>query len=74
MKWQAQCDTSFVLLMASIANYESLEGIVGTVFWRAPEVLQALQDVGSRPVRSKNSDVSNFQMLYYKNIDWKHSS
>ncbi len=32
--------------MASIANYESLEGIVGTVFWRAPEVLQALQDVG----------------------------
>jgi hypothetical protein len=59
--------------MASFANYESLDGIVGTAFRRAPEVLQALQDVG-RLVRSKNSDVSNFQMLYYENIDWRHLS
>jgi len=73
MKWQGQCDTPSVLLMASIANYESLEGIVGTAFWRAPKVLQALQEVG-RFLRSKNSDVSNFQMLYYENIDWRHSS
>lgn len=59
--------------MASIANYETLEGIVSTAFWRTPEVLQALQDIG-RFVRSKNSDVSNFQMLYYENIDWRHTS
>ncbi len=58
--------------MASIANYENLEGIVGTAFWRAPEVIQALQDVGNS-VRSKNSDVSNFQMLYYENVNWRHS-
>jgi hypothetical protein len=51
----------------SIANYESLESIVGTAFWSASEVLQALQDVG-RLVCSKKSDVSNLQMLYYYEI------
>jgi hypothetical protein len=52
---------------------ESLDDIANTVFWRAPKVLQALQDV-DRPVRFKNSDISNLQMLYYENIDWRHLS
>jgi hypothetical protein len=65
MNSQASVTHPLLYVMASFAHYESLEGIVGTAFWRAPEVLQALQDV-DRLVCSKNSDVCNFQMLYYE--------
>jgi hypothetical protein len=65
MNSQANVTQSLLYVMASFANYESLEGIVGTASWRVPQVLQALQDV-ERLVCSKNSDVCNFQMLYYE--------
>jgi hypothetical protein len=45
MNSQASVTHPLLYVMASFANYESLGRIVGTAFWRAPEVLQALQDL-----------------------------
>ncbi len=48
-----------------IGDFESSAGIVGTLFWRAPEVLQALKD-RVQPVLSPAADVYSFGMLCYE--------
>ncbi|CAM6029168.1 unnamed protein product [Sphagnum balticum] len=49
-----------------IGDYESSDDVVGTRFWRPPEVLQSLQD-GTKPVKwSFAGDVYSFGMLCYE--------
>ncbi len=48
-----------------IGDYESSGDVVGTGFWRPPEVLQALQG-GTEPVWSREGDVYSFAMLCYE--------
>jgi serine/threonine protein kinase len=48
-----------------IGDYESSDDVVGTGFWRPPEVLQALKD-GTKPVWSREGDVYSFAMLCYE--------
>ncbi|CAN5958032.1 unnamed protein product [Sphagnum jensenii] len=48
-----------------IGDYESSDDVVGTGFWRPPEVLQALKD-GTDPVWSREGDVYSFAMLCYE--------
>jgi serine/threonine protein kinase len=48
-----------------IGDYESSHDVVGTGFWRPPEVLQALKD-RTKPVWSREGDVYSFAMLCYE--------
>ncbi|CAM6029349.1 unnamed protein product [Sphagnum balticum] len=48
-----------------IGDYESSDDVVGTGFWRPPEVLQAVKD-GTKPVWSREGDVYSFAMLCYE--------
>ncbi|CAK9203822.1 unnamed protein product [Sphagnum troendelagicum] len=48
-----------------IGDFESSDDIVGTLFWRAPEVLQALKD-RVQSVLSPAADVYSFGMLCYE--------
>jgi len=48
-----------------IGDYESSDDLVGTGFWRAPEVLQALRD-GSSVAYSPAVDVYGFGMVCYE--------
>jgi len=48
-----------------IGDFESSDDVVGTGFWRPPEVLQALKD-GTKPVWSREGDVYGFAMLCYE--------
>jgi serine/threonine protein kinase len=48
-----------------IGDFENSDDIVGTLFWRAPEVLQALKD-RVQPVLSPAADVYSFGMLCYE--------
>ncbi|CAM6030467.1 unnamed protein product [Sphagnum balticum] len=48
-----------------IGDYESSDDVVGTGFWRAPEVLQALRD-GSSVAYSPAVDVYGFGMVCYE--------
>jgi hypothetical protein len=48
-----------------IGDYESSDDVVGTGFWRPPEVLQARED-GRKPVWSREGDVYSFAMLCYE--------
>ncbi|CAK9202827.1 unnamed protein product [Sphagnum troendelagicum] len=49
-----------------LGDYESSEGDVsGTGFWRAPEVLQALE-VNATPVLTEKSDVYSYAMVCYE--------
>jgi serine/threonine protein kinase len=53
----------------SIADFESSVGIVGTGFWRAPEVLLALKNGNhSREPFTQKSDVYSFAMTCYEVI------
>jgi len=52
-----------------IGDYESSDDVVGTGFWRAPEVLQALRDGSSSDLRlvySPAVDVYGFGMVCYE--------
>ncbi|CAK9201833.1 unnamed protein product [Sphagnum troendelagicum] len=48
-----------------IGDYESSDEVMGTEFWRPPEVLQALKD-RTKPVWSREGDVYSFAMLCYE--------
>ncbi|CAK9864227.1 unnamed protein product [Sphagnum jensenii] len=48
-----------------IGDFESTNGVVGTRFWRAPEVLQALRN-GAKPMLSPAADVYSYGMLCYE--------
>ncbi|KAH8955474.1 hypothetical protein BDL97_08G140700 [Sphagnum fallax] len=49
----------------SVGDYESSNGVVGTAFWRAPEVLKALRD-NITPTYSAAVDVYGFGMVCYE--------
>ncbi len=53
-----------------IGDYESSEGVCGTRFWRAPEVLQALKS-GVTPVFTEKSDVYSYAMVCYEILTGK---
>ncbi len=48
-----------------IGDFESSDGVVGTRFWRAPEVLQALEN-DVKPILSPAADVYSYGMLCYE--------
>ncbi|KAH9541027.1 hypothetical protein CY35_14G038000 [Sphagnum magellanicum] len=48
-----------------IADFETSDGVVGTRFWRAPEVLQAVKN-GVKPILSPAADVYSYGMLCYE--------
>ncbi|KAH9576742.1 hypothetical protein CY35_01G179300 [Sphagnum magellanicum] len=48
-----------------VGDYESSDGVVGTGFWRAPEVLKAVKE-GIRPTYTTAVDVYGFGMVCYE--------
>ncbi|CAK9203748.1 unnamed protein product [Sphagnum troendelagicum] len=48
-----------------IGDFESSDGVVGTRFWRAPEVLRALSN-DAKPILSPAADVYSYGMLCYE--------
>jgi serine/threonine protein kinase len=58
-------DLAYDGFTADVGDYESSEGIVGTGFWRAPEVLRALRDK-TTPTYSTAVDVYGFGMVCYE--------
>ncbi|KAG0625454.1 hypothetical protein M758_2G056700 [Ceratodon purpureus] len=58
----------------SVADFECSIGVVGTGFWRAPEILQAIKEkkVGERPeVFSREADVYAYGMTCYEILTGK---
>jgi serine/threonine protein kinase len=53
------------LFSPTIGDYESSVAVVGTGFWRAPEVLKALKD-GVTPELTQKADVYSFAMVFYE--------
>ncbi|KAG0554773.1 hypothetical protein KC19_12G117600 [Ceratodon purpureus] len=56
-------------LYCFVADFESSVGVVGSGFWRAPEILQACRDknVSKRPeLFSKSADAYSYGMTYYE--------
>ncbi|CAM6021465.1 unnamed protein product [Sphagnum balticum] len=51
--------------VAIIGDYGTSEDVIGTGFWRAPEVLQALKD-GVKPELTRKADVYSFAMLCWE--------
>ncbi|CAK9879067.1 unnamed protein product [Sphagnum jensenii] len=58
-------DLAYDGFAADVGDYESSEGIVGTGFWRAPEVLRALRNKIT-PTYSTAVDVYGFGMVCYE--------
>ncbi|KAG0570876.1 hypothetical protein KC19_6G194100 [Ceratodon purpureus] len=51
----------------NVADFESSVGLVGTGYWRAPEILRALQTGSIRShLFDEKSDVYSFAMTYYE--------
>ncbi|CAK9261687.1 unnamed protein product [Sphagnum jensenii] len=48
-----------------IGDFETSDGVVGTRFWRAPEVLQAVK-TGGKPILTPAADVYSYGMLCYE--------
>jgi serine/threonine protein kinase len=48
-----------------IGDFETSDGVVGTRFWRAPEVLQAVKNK-AKPMLSPAADVYSYGMLCYE--------
>ncbi|KAG0554771.1 hypothetical protein KC19_12G117400 [Ceratodon purpureus] len=56
-------------LWCCVADFESSVGVVGTGFWRAPEILEACRErnVSKRPeLFSKSADAYSYGMTYYE--------
>jgi serine/threonine protein kinase len=49
----------------NIGDFETSDGVVGTGFWRAPEVLQAVKNE-TKPILSRAADVYSYGMLCYE--------
>jgi serine/threonine protein kinase len=58
-------DLAYDHIWVSVGDYESSNGVVGTAFWRAPEVLKALRD-NITPTYSAAVDVYGFGMVCYE--------
>lgn len=55
--------------VCSVANYECSTGVVGTGFWRAPEILLGVKNVNITPdLFTKKSDVYSYAMTCYEII------
>lgn len=54
----------------SAVDYECSTGVVGTGFWRAPEILQQLKDgvPKSKIVFTKKSDVYSYGMTCFETV------
>ncbi|CAM6015176.1 unnamed protein product [Sphagnum balticum] len=58
-------------LETKIGDYESSESVVGTGFWRAPEILEALKN-NVKPRFSPKADVYSFGMVCYEILTGHH--
>ncbi len=54
-----------LVFLAKIGDFDTSDGIWGTGFWRAPEVLQSLQR-GGKPTILPSADVYSYGMLCYE--------
>ncbi|KAH9537826.1 hypothetical protein CY35_16G072400 [Sphagnum magellanicum] len=63
---------NFSNLKTKIGDYESSESVVGTGFWRAPEILEALKSNVKRPKFSAKADVYSFGMVCYEILTGHH--
>ncbi|KAG0567655.1 hypothetical protein KC19_7G151500 [Ceratodon purpureus] len=68
-----KADNVFVTLCSSgvplhsyIGDFDVASNVVGTLFWRAPEVLQALKDGNRHPVFTRKADVYSYAMTCYE--------
>jgi serine/threonine protein kinase len=58
-------DLDYDWLNVYVGDYESSDGVVGTAFWRPPEVLKAMKE-GIRPTYTATVDVYGFGMVCYE--------
>ncbi len=58
-------DLAYAFLGVAVGDYKSSNGVVGTGFWRAPEVLKALRN-NITPTYSAAVDVYGFGMVCYE--------
>lgn len=55
-----------------VADYECSLGVVGTRFWRAPEILSAVKDIRNKPeLFSEKADVYSYSMTCYEVLSGK---
>ncbi|KAH8938267.1 hypothetical protein BDL97_16G073200 [Sphagnum fallax] len=64
-------EVDFLELETKIGDYESSESVVGTGFWRAPEILEALKN-NVKPRFSPKADVYSFGMVCYEILTGHH--
>jgi serine/threonine protein kinase len=56
----------FFNVSVKVGDYESSEGVIGTAFWRAPEVLQQLKQDVTPVILTDKADVYSYAMLCYE--------
>lgn len=56
----------FFHVSIKVGDYESSEGVAGTGFWRAPEVLQQLKRDVTPVISTNKADVYSYAMLCYE--------
>ncbi|CAM6024249.1 unnamed protein product [Sphagnum balticum] len=56
----------FFHVSIKVGDYESSEGVAGTGFWRAPEVLQQLKQDVTPVILTDKADVYSYAMLCYE--------
>jgi len=61
--WQETSESLYFYV--KIGDFESSDGVAGTQFWRAPEVLQALRN-DVKPILSPAADVYSYGMVCYE--------
>ncbi len=64
-KVELKKDLAYDWFFVHVGDYESSDGVVGTVFWRPPEVLKALKE-DIRPTYATAVDVYGFGMVCYE--------
>jgi serine/threonine protein kinase len=58
-------DWAYDEFLVFVGDYETSDGVVGTGFWRPPEVLKAVKE-GIRPTFTAEADVYGFGMVCYE--------
>lgn len=53
-------------IFLKLADFESSIGVVGTAFWRAPEILQQLKERKARVHFTSEADVYSYGMTFYE--------
>ncbi|CAM6019756.1 unnamed protein product [Sphagnum balticum] len=64
-KVELKADLAYDWFMVRVGDYESSDGVVGTGFWRPPEVLKAVKE-DIRPTYTTAADVYGFGMVCYE--------